>query len=122
MVCDRFVDSTIAYQGGGGGLDVDFIRSLYAVIAEGLVPDLTFILDIDPVVGLARATDRLQSSQNGEGRFEQMPLSFHEKIRQCFLDLAHENPERYCIIDATLPPEAILAQAMEKLHHKGWIS
>ncbi len=121
MVCDRFVDSTIAYQGGGGGLDVSLIRSLYAVIAEGLVPDLTFILDIDPVVGLARATDRLLSTQNGEGRFEQMPLSFHEKIRQCFLDLAHENPKRYCIIDATLSPEAILEQAMDHLRKRGWI-
>ncbi len=121
VLCDRFVDSTIAYQGGGGGLDVGFIKNLYDVISEGLKPDLTFLLDIDPALGLARATHRLATTQNEEGRFEQMPLSFHQKIRQSFLDMAHENPDRYCLIDATLPPQDILQLAMEHLEKKGWL-
>jgi dTMP kinase len=122
VLCDRFVDSTIAYQGSAGGLSVTFIKNLYDVIAEGLVPDLTFILDIDPEIGLARATDRLLATQNEEGRFEQMPLSFHQKIRQCFLDLATQNPERYCVIDATQSPEAIVAQAFAHITQKGWVA
>ena len=122
VLCDRFVDSTIAYQGSAGGLSVAFIKSLYEVIAEGLVPDLTFILDIDPEIGLARATDRLAATQNEEGRFEQMPLAFHQKIRQSFLELAAQNPQRYCVIDATQTPEASLAQALTHLTHKGWVA
>ena len=122
VLCDRFVDSTIAYQGSGGGLSVDFIKNLYEGIAEGLVPDATFILDIDPEIGLARAQERLTATGNEEGRFEQMPLAFHQKIRQSFLDLAAENPHRYCVLDATDTPEALVAYALAFCEHKGWCS
>ena len=109
VICDRFLDSTIAYQGYGYGKDpqtIDTIRSIYRVIAGDFQPDLTIILDIDSRQGLKRSCAR---SGNTEQRFESMDVTFHENLRQGFLELA-KTSSRYAVVDAT--------QSIEAIHNK----
>lgn len=96
VVCDRFVDSTMAYQGYGGGVPLAALAELHRLIAGDLMPDLTFILDIPVAKGLARATGR----SGGETRFERMDPAFHERLRQGFLEIARAAPGRCFVIDA----------------------
>ena len=106
VICDRFLDSTLAYQGYGYGKNqetIDAINSVYHLIAGDFYPDLTIVLDIDPAQGLKRSFDRVG---NTEKRFESMDLSFHQNLRQGFLDLAKNN-SRYTVIDATASIEYI---------------
>jgi dTMP kinase len=114
VLCDRFSDSTIAYQGYGRGLDLDTVRTLDAQARTGLEPDLTFLLDCPASAGLARARAR---SGGGGDRFEQEALAFHEAVRHGFHELAAAAAERYRIID-TLPPPAEVAERIraETLH------
>ncbi len=104
VICDRFSDSTMAYQGYGRGLDKDKIKEIECTSIEGFKPDLTFILDIDVRDGLERSNKRL-SSEKGYGktedRFERMEIEFHERLRQGFLDIARQEPERCSVINAT---------------------
>lgn len=107
VLCDRFSDSTRAYQGAAGGLEPGLIASLERVTLEGLRPDLTLILDLPPEAGLARAQSR------GEGapadRFEAEALGFHERLRAAFRAIAEAEPERCRLIDASLDPDAVEA-------------
>ena len=106
VICDRFLDSTLAYQGYGYGKKqetIDAINSVYHLIAGDFYPDLMIVLDIDPVTGLKRSCDR---AGNTEKRFESMDLSFHQNLRQGFLDLARDNP-RYTVINADNDIESI---------------
>ncbi|AMW35198.1 dTMP kinase [Haematospirillum jordaniae] len=96
VLCDRFNDSTLAYQGVGHGLDPAFLDTLFQVSAEDTRPDLTFLLDIDPCVGLSRAERR----GDADNRFESMHLSFHVRLREGFLSLAAKDQKRFRIIDA----------------------
>lgn len=96
VLCDRFADSTRAYQGYGHGLAMDWIERLNALVVGDFTPDLTLILDLPVDVGLARATD----GGGGEDRYEQMDTSFHERLRRGFLDIAAGAPERCVVIDA----------------------
>lgn len=108
VLCDRFSDSTLAYQGYGRGLDLDLVRRLDAVARDGLEPTLTFLLDCPPAAGLARAKAR-----SGEvDRFEQESLAFHEAVRRGFHALAASNPPRYRLIDSTRPVDDV-ARAIE---------
>jgi dTMP kinase len=109
VVCDRFVDSTTAYQGYGGGVPLDDLAQLHRLIAGGLMPDLTFILDVPVAKGLARAAARSGS----ETRFERMDQAFHERLRQGFLEIAHGAPGRCVVIDAQ-GDVAVVQQAMLK--------
>lgn len=106
VLCDRFTDSTVAYQSGGGGIDEGKIRSLESLALGNFRPDLTFILDIDPVAGLARSEKRLAAEKSGaarhEDRFERLDLSFHKSLRETYLDIAAREPQRCRIVDATL--------------------
>lgn len=105
VLCDRFVDSSRVYQGITGGLDAAFMRGLEAVTVNGMMPDLTIILDIAPEEGLARAAAR-----RGEGdadRFERETVDIHRMRRQAFLDIAQAEPERCVVVDAARPPEAV---------------
>ncbi len=119
VLCDRFSDATLAYQGYGRGLDLGLIRSLDKIVTDGIRPDLTILLDIDAAAGLARARGR--NSRGGleaEARFENEDLSFHERVRQGYLDLAKQEPERFQIVDASPSPEKIqnkLRQLIDKL-------
>jgi dTMP kinase len=101
VLCDRFSDSTVAYQGYARGLDLGAVRALDASARAGLEPDLTFLLDCPPDAGLARARAR----SGGNDRFEQEALAFHEAVRRGFHALAAAAPARYRIVD-TVPPAA----------------
>lgn len=113
VLCDRYADSTIAYQGYGRGMDVDWLQRLNDFATGGLWPDLTLLLDISPEVGLIRATRRNATTglSRAEGRFEAETLAFHERIRQGFLTRARRYPGRFRVFDATLPPPALAEQA-----------
>ncbi len=96
VVCDRFADSTRAYQGYVGGMDKGFISEIHARVAGALTPDLTLILDLPPEAGLARA----QARGEGEDRYERMGLDFHRRLRAAFLEIAAGEPERCMVVDA----------------------
>lgn len=107
VICDRFSDSTMAYQGYGQGLDLEIIRQINTIATEGLEPDLTFVLDLDVKEGLKRSTKRLGDANDTEDRFERMDLDFHERLRQGFLTIASDCAERYKIIDASRDIDSI---------------
>ena len=96
VVCDRFSDSTLAYQGYVGGVDMVFISEIHARVGGDLTPDLTLILDLPPEAGLARA----QARGEGEDRYERMGLNFHQRLRAAFLEIAAKEPERCMVVDA----------------------
>lgn len=101
VISDRFADSTLAYQGYGYGANDEIIQTVqntYQLIANGFKPDITFILDIDPKIGVARSMDR---SGNDEQRFENMDLTFHYNLREGFLEIAKTDPDRCIVINAT---------------------
>ena len=110
VLCDRFVGSTLAYQGAGRGLDQAFILDLHRV-AVGLLPDLTILLDVDPRVGLLRSGRRLVASGQDEGRFEGLDLSFHERVRASFL--AQAGMWRSVVIDAAAPEQEVGTAVMD---------
>jgi dTMP kinase len=104
VLCDRFSDATIAYQGYGRGLDLDMIQALDRLVTDGMRPDLTVLLDVETAVGLARARGRNnQQGLEAEARFENEALAFHERVRQGYLALARKAPDRITIVDAALP-------------------
>ncbi|MCA1712848.1 MAG: dTMP kinase [Actinobacteria bacterium] len=110
VITDRFVDSSLAYQGAGRQLERDEVAKLSRWATEGLRPDLTLLLDVEPEVGLARA--------RGEGapdRIEQESLAFHRRVREGFLDLAQLEPDRYLVLSAAEPPEVTQAEVRARL-------
>ncbi|GAB1255106.1 dTMP kinase [Desulfovibrio falkowii] len=112
VLCDRFTDSTLAYQGYGRGLDTEYLRSLNTAATGGLEPDLTLLLDLPVRCGLERAGERNRSAGMviAEGRFDSESLDFHERVRRGYRALAEEEPERFAIIDASQPPEDVVLQ------------
>jgi dTMP kinase len=106
VICDRFSDSTFAYQGYGRGLDLAELRRLNAFATDGLVPDLTVLLDLPVAAGRAR-------KQRDEDAFQREDDAFHERVRQGYLELARQDPDRWLVLDATLPVEE-LARAIAK--------
>jgi dTMP kinase len=107
VLCDRFNDSSVAYQGAARGLGMEPVAAFCDFISQGLVPHLTFYLDISPDIGLARA----QNSRTKD-RIEAEKLSFHEKIREAYHLLHRQHPHRLHLLDATQPPQQVLAQAL----------
>jgi len=108
VVTDRYVDSTLAYQGAGRQLSVGEVANLNQWATGGLRPDLTILLDLSPASGLgrrARSADRLEAE----------PAEFHQRVRAGFLALAHAEPERYLVVDATLPPNEISQQIYDRI-------
>lgn len=102
VVCARFADSTLAYQGYGAGLPLDELRSVAAVATGGLVPDLTVLLDVPPAIGLGRKTGAARN------RFEaSFDLAFHERVRAGFLALASAEPTRFRVVDSSRPIDAV---------------
>jgi dTMP kinase len=98
VLSDRFFDATVVYQGFARGQDGKLIGALNEKATQGLVPDLTFLLDCPVEVGLARATSR---NNKGQDRFEQEKIAFHRKVREGYLELARKDRKRYVVIDAT---------------------
>ncbi|MBV9851347.1 MAG: dTMP kinase [Armatimonadetes bacterium] len=99
VLCDRYADSSLAYQGYGRGLDLAEIERLNAYATRGLTPDLTVLLDLDPAVGLAR--------QRARTRMEKEALAFHQRVRDGFLDIAARAPSRFLILDAAQSADAV---------------
>jgi dTMP kinase len=107
VLCDRFADASMAYQGYGRGINLDFIRLLDQEVIQKRNPDLTMYIDIEPSVGLSRARERNQNSRQDEGRFENESIEFFSKVREGYLKLAKENPLRIKIIDGNQSIEAV---------------
>ncbi len=107
VVCDRYIDSSVAYQGVGRDLGVQEVRDLSVWATRGLLPDVTVMLDIDPAVGLSRVKD--------PDRLESEPIEYHRKVRQAFVDIARADPGRYLVIDAGGAPEDIAAQIRNRV-------
>lgn len=105
VLSDRFLDSSRVYQGVTGNLDPGFMTALERVTVAGMVPDLTLILDLDPHVGLRRATER--RGQGIADRYEKETLALHRRRREAFLEIARTEPERCVVIDAGAPPEDV---------------
>jgi dTMP kinase len=114
VVSDRFADSTMAYQGYGGGLDQTRLAELHRLIAEDFAPDLTLIFDVPVEIGLARAAAR----HGGEARFEAKGLEYHERVRQGFLAIAKAEPKRCIVIDASRDVETVSAAALQALRDR----
>lgn len=117
VLCDRFTDSTLAYQGYGRGLDLHLLRQFNRLADGGRHPDLTLLLDCPASVGLGRTASRLAQTDIDapkEDRFEREKLEFHEKVRAGFLALARQEPERFRVIDAA-QPEVDVSLAIRKI-------
>lgn len=108
VLCDRFADSTMAYQGYGRGLGRDAVETVHRLVLGELRPDLTLVFDLPPEQGLARAAGRTGS---GETRFEEMDLEFHRRLRAAFLEIAGLEPRRCVVIDAASDPATVAAAA-----------
>lgn len=115
VLCDRFVGSTLAYQGAGRGLSADLIRELHRLTIDDLWPDLTLVLDVDPEAGLKRSRSRLVSGRIDEGRFEALDLAFHTRVRQSFLEQAEAAPAIHTVIDASRAPAEAQADALARV-------
>ncbi len=111
VVCDRFSDSTMAYQAYAGGLDPKIVADLHRVALGGVETDLTFVMDISVDEGLRRAATR----RDTETRFERKGREFHERLRQGFLDIAQRSPKRCLIIDAAQPIERVHGAVLDAL-------
>lgn len=107
VICDRFNDSSWAYQGYARGLDVDMVKSFCNFVSQEIEPNLTLFLDIEPGLGFKRIEKREMD------RIEREGMSFHEKVREGYLLLAKKEPKRFFIIDATKTPDEIFMRAKE---------
>ena len=108
VICDRFTDATIAYQGNGRGLDRDLIDRLNTIATAGLAPDLTLLMECPVPVGLGRALARISATAGErEERFERESARFHEAVRSGYLALAGQDPGRFTVIDAARSVEEI---------------
>jgi dTMP kinase len=114
VLCDRFDDSTIAYQ-GARGFPAEHVKGLCQFATNTLSPSLTFYLDIDPRIGLARASKRQQTAD----RLESEALHFHDEVRKGFLHIAKQESQRVKVLDATKSPEEVLAEAKSYLNRGG---
>lgn len=114
VLCDRYSDSTMAYQGYGRGQDLDELARLNALASGGLEPDLTLLLDLPVSFGLERAgnRNREQGTVVSEGRFDAESLQFHERVRTGYLALAAQNGSRIALIDALQSPENVFLQCL----------
>lgn len=114
VLCDRYTDSTLAYQGYGRGLDPEKLRRINEMATGGLVPDLTLLMDLPVGLGLERAglRNQRQGTVLSEGRFDAESMDFHERVRQGYLALAAEEPCRIACIDAEQRPEDVLLQGL----------
>lgn len=124
VISDRCMDATTVYQGFGRGLDIEMIRILNQISTDNTIPDLTFILDCPPDIGLMRARLRIEGNPSEEGfsRFEREEIGFHAKVREGYLQLSRTH-ERFKVLDGTLEPPVIHEQIVRivqaRLEHLG---
>ena len=103
VVSDRYADATLAYQGFGGGMELETIRDLNALATGGVMPDLTILLDLDPAEGIRRISDRPLDA------FEKMDMGFHHRVREGYLEIAHAEKNRVVVLSAAQPKDALHA-------------
>lgn len=115
VLCDRFIDSTVAYQAGGRGLDRGLIESANRLACGSLRPHLTILLDLDPASGLGRASVRDQGQAD---RFEVLGAGFHQQVRSVYHTLAKEEPTRFFIVDASRPAETIAEEIWHEVDRR----
>ena len=113
VICDRFADSTLAYQCHGHGLDTAIWRALRDIALPDFVPDLTLVLDLPAEAGMARALSR-----GAPDRFEQLGTAFHTRVREAFRALAATEPDRCVLLDASQPPELLYGAAAKVLRDR----
>ena len=116
VICDRFIDATVAYQGYRGGIDLAFIHQLNRIATGGLTPDITFILDLPPEIGLQRQ----QHGDVHRDRLDRESLELHRKVREGYLSVAKANPHRVKLIDATQSPDVIHAVILAEYQDYAW--
>ena len=115
VLCDRYLDSSLAYQGGARGLGIDEVLSINLFATEGTYPDLTLLFDLEPEQGLAR----IAANQNREvNRLDLEKLDFHHQVRNNFLALAKRYPDRYVIIDASQPLADVIEDAYKAIKER----
>ena len=109
VISDRYTDATVAYQGYGQGVDVQTIGELNMLATGGVLPDLTLVLDLDPMVGMRRIRDRALDA------FEKMDLAFHRRVREGYLEIAHSDKNRVVVLDAGREPEVLHAEVVRSV-------
>lgn len=129
MICVRYADSSRAYQGGGDQLSHETVETAIELATEGLEPDLTLYLDLDPTEGLARRSqdrvDGVTGTQEGWNSFDDRELVFHQRVRTAYLKIARHSPERVVTVDAARPFEDVRAEILRIVqgrlaaHHRG---
>jgi dTMP kinase len=117
VLCDRFTDSTLVYQGCGRGLDTSVVIELDRIACRGLQPDITLLIDIDLETSLARAKRRNERVGQSESRIDEESAAFHERVRQGYLGLAKSQPERFVVIDGRAPVGEVALRIREAVRH-----
>jgi dTMP kinase len=112
VLCDRYVDASMAYQGYGRGVELAVIEHLNRIVINRHLPDLTLLIDIDPMLGLARARERNRQSIVDEGRFEKESLEFYSRVRQGYLKIAQTAPERVRVVNGGQSVELVHQQIL----------
>lgn len=115
VLCDRFLDSSLAYQGGARGIGIDTVYKMNLFATEGMLPDLTILFDIKPEEGLARIA---ANSQREVNRLDVEKLTFHNKVRDSFHELAKKFPERFVIVDASKTPDEVFEDAYKAIEDR----
>lgn len=115
VICDRYLDSSLAYQGGARKLGIDNVLNINLFATEGTYPDITFLFDLDPEIGLARIS---KNSKREVNRLDLEKKEFHRNVRSAFLDLAKRYKNRFVIIDATKPSDKIVEDVYEIVINK----
>lgn len=120
VLCDRFSDATLAYQGFGRGLNIDILKEIDHFVAPSLKPQITFLFDLPPEIGLKRAIHRISSLEGlaeKEDRFEREDLQFHERVREGYIRIAKNDPDRFKIIDASQEINVVHGKVCSFLAH-----
>jgi dTMP kinase len=115
VICDRFIDSSLAYQGGARGLGIDAVLAINLFATEGSYPQMTLLFDIPPELGLQRIN---QNANREVNRLDLEQLAFHKKVRDTYLQLAKRFPERIIIIDASLPITTVIENTYQAIHKR----
>jgi len=115
VLCDRFSDSSLVYQGLARGVGWEVVASLNAIATEGLEPELCLVFDMDPELAVSRARSRNTETALNESRFDDEPDDFHERIRRGFAELARRCPDRVRVIDASGEPDSVFQRVIDVL-------
>ncbi len=117
VLCDRYFDATVVYQGYARGLNIDLLIRMHKLILNDLKPDITFLLDLPPEAGLSRAWKQIEEGERAgiETRFEKEAIAFHEKVREGYLELARQEPGRFIVIDAMNNEEQVRKDIIKAL-------